>query len=64
MSPAGRKSEGKVRYTLTLDPALEAAALKLTSNFSRFMNEAGWREVKRLSKRHPADMDPKREGPK
>lgn len=65
MTPAGRKSEGKVRYTLTLDPTLEAAALSMgVTNFSRFMNEAGWREVRRLSKRHPVDTDPKREAGK
>ena len=47
MSPAGRKSLGKVRYTLTLDPKLEEEARKLDANFSGFMEEAGWREVKR-----------------
>ena len=42
MSPAGRKPEGKAKYTLTLDPELEAAARAITSNFSKFMNDAGW----------------------
>lgn len=50
MSPAGRKSEGKERFTLTLDPRLEVEARKLDSNFSRFMETAGWKEVKRLSR--------------
>lgn len=58
MSPAGRKPEGKARFTLTLDPRLEVEARKLDSNFSRFMEIAGWREVKRLSKRHPGAIGP------
>jgi hypothetical protein len=44
---AGRKPEGKARFTLTLDPRLEVEARKFNSNFSGFMEEAGWREVKR-----------------
>lgn len=50
MSPAGRKPEGKARFTLTLDPRLEVEARKLDTNFSRFMEEAGWKEVKRRKK--------------
>ena len=50
MTPAGRKPEGKARFTLTLDPTLEVEARKLDSNFSRFMENAGWREIKRLKK--------------
>ncbi len=48
MSPAGRKSEGKARYTLTLDPGIEAEARRRDPNlnFSRFMNEAGWKALK------------------
>lgn len=59
MSSAGRKSLGKVRYTLTLDPKLEAEARKLDPNFSGFMEAAGWREVKRRKKAagHGRDMD-------
>jgi len=53
---AGRKSENKVRYTLTLDPHLAIEARKLDPNFSRFMESAGWREVKRqkLSPKSPS----------
>jgi hypothetical protein len=55
MTPAGRKPENKARYTLTLDPRLEVEARKLDSNFSRFMEAAGWREVKRLGKRKESE---------
>ena len=61
MSPAGRKSEGKERFTLTLDPRLEEEARKLSSNFSAFMEEAGWREVKR--QKRIRNVGPKK-GPK
>jgi hypothetical protein len=55
---AGRKSLGKVRYTLTLDPKLEKEARKLDPNFSGFMEEAGWREVKRRKRSgHGRDME-------
>lgn len=57
MSPAGRKSEGKVKYTLTLDPAMEAEARKLDSNFSRFLNTAGWEKIKREKRPRKAEAN-------
>lgn len=58
MNPAGRPSEGKQRVYLTLTPAFIKAARKLDPNLSRFVEAAGWREVKRLSKRHPGAIGP------
>jgi post-segregation antitoxin (ccd killing protein) len=61
MSRAGRKPQGKARYTLTLDPKLEEEARKLDSNFSGFMEKAGWREVKRQNQ--SARRKPKQDRP-
>ncbi len=72
MTPAPGKKRGrkpsalphKVRTTITLDPAVKAAAESSTTNFSDLVETLLRKELKRLSKRHPADIDPKREGPK
>lgn len=64
MKKAGRPTLGKthkVRTTLTLDPGLMDAVKRLLgpqANMSAFLEEAGWREVKRLSKSRPGDIRP------
>lgn len=58
MSPGGRPSEGKVKVNLTLSPEFIKAARKADPNLSRFVEFAGWREIKRLSKRHQGDIRP------
>lgn len=51
VSPGGRPSEGKVRIYLTLTPAFIKAARKIEPNLSRFVEAAGWKEIKRQKKR-------------
>lgn len=50
MSPAGRPSEGKKKVNLTLSPEFIKEARKADPNLSRFVEFAGWREIKRLKK--------------
>lgn len=47
MSPGGRPSEGKAKVNLTLSPEFMAAARKIDPNLSRFVEFAGWKEIKR-----------------
>lgn len=47
------KTEKKVRINIALSPALKTAVKKAQgdySNLSAFLEEAGWRELKRLKK--------------
>ncbi len=51
-SNAGRKKMGdkkKIARTITMDADLPAAVEKLTPNLSGFLNDAGWKEVKRMT---------------
>lgn len=47
MSPGGRPSEGKVKVNLTLSPDFMEEARKIDPNLSRFVEAAGWKEIKR-----------------
>ncbi len=52
-SKAGRKKMGdkkKIARTITMDADLPIEVAKLTPNLSGFLNDAGWKEVKRLRK--------------
>lgn len=40
----------KIARTITMDATLPAAVEKLTPNLSGFLNDAGWKEVKRLTR--------------
>ena len=57
MNPSGRPSEGKKRVYLTLSPEFMAAARKIDPNLSRFVEFAGWKEIKRH--RHAGATQPK-----
>jgi hypothetical protein len=52
-SKVGRKPMGekkKIARTITMDKDLPAAIEKITPNVSGFLNDAGWKEVKRRSR--------------